>query len=206
MTTRPAISSSVTRFLVILALLIGACGGGNAAGDNDTETTSEAASVQETSDDAGAPDTTMDAEPGEDDEPAPGENSATISFAGETYRFAIVDGSGSCDPAMLDGSFLRALLTRVDDSGQVVAIDDPDQPALVEHVQIAVGTEEGVGERIINGYFGEAPWEAGEDGNDESSIDSITKEGNRAEGTATFLNTDSGEVVEGTFEVTCAGE
>lgn len=201
MATRLPHSSTATRLLVILSLLLAACGGGDDASD-DTATMS---GQEDTSSNGGSTEPTPAEEEDDSDDAAPSETGATITMGGETYRFALGDSS-SCEPNMFDGVFLHALLDRVDDSGQAVAIDDPDLPEGHEHVQIAVGTEEGVGQKIISGYFGGAQWEAGEDGNEESSIDSISKEGNRAEGSATFLNLQTGEIVEGTFDVTCAGD
>lgn len=206
--TRPFRSGTTARvasILCALTLLIAACGDE----DGDGDAGPAPASGEDTADGTTATPSESEAEPEESTEadqetsgssPDAGESTAVLTVGDETFMFAVVDDGGSCTPDFLGGH--RAILTRVDENGEPVEI--PDLEGFTEVVDIVV-SEDGEIEGVIGGNFGGTAWSAGEDGNEESSIDSVSIDGVRAEGTATFVN-EEGDIAEGTFEVTCAEE
>lgn len=195
--TRPASIRMTTCLLLALTLLLAACGGDD-GGTADLATTTRADPATEPTVAENEPEEiTQTTEESSESGLQATETMAVVTIGGETFNFAIVDDGGSCNPDLF--GVYRALLTRVDDDGEPV--EWPDQPGFTEGIDIVV-PHEGEAQMVILGYFDGMEWSAGEDGNDESSIDSATVDGTRAEGTATFVN-ESGETAEGTFEVVC---
>jgi hypothetical protein len=182
-------------------VVLGACGGGSAGDEVDqTTNTTTVESVQagstatsETSENNG---TSVD-EDNSAQPTAPSRSSGTITVAGVTYLFAVVDDGGTCDPNFFGG--FRAILTHVDEEGNLIEM--PDLPGFTEGIDVSLRGQ-GSTEGVILGNFGGAEWYAGDDGYEESRLVSVVIDGARAEGTATFVNGD-GEVADGSFEVTC---
>lgn len=201
--------STIFQISLVLSLLLAACGGngdGGDAGDSgDADAGTTTAPAEDTTANETPTTTAASSEGSSEGDPAGSETGATVTVGDETYVFALADDRGYCNPNMFDGSFLDAQLARVDEEGQAVEIDEADVPAGTEHIRISVGTDE-VAQKIISGYFGGADWEAGESDDHAGDIHSITREGNRVEGTATFFNHRTEETFEGSFEVFCAGE
>jgi hypothetical protein len=193
-------SSGPFRVLIALAVVLSACGAGSAGDEVDqTTNTSAVDSVQagstatsETTEDTGTVD-----EDSSDQPTAPSRSSGTITVAGVTYLFAVVDDGGTCDPNFFGG--FRAILTHVDEDGG--PIEMPDQPGFTEGIDVSLRGQDST-EGVILGSFGGVDWYAGDDGYEESRLVSVVIDGTRAEGTATFVTGD-GEVVDGSFEVTC---
>lgn len=201
--TRHTGAGSAFRVLGAFALVLAACGGGG-TGDDDQAATTAAVASPETTVQAPEPTTTTEAtqdtgDAEEDSTAQPttsGRGSGSITVGGETYLFAVVDDEGSCDPDLFGVGF-SAVLTRVDQDGNPIEMQD--RPGSTEGVTVALPFEADTG-GVIGGNFAGTAWSAGLD--EESSIDSASIDGPRAEGTATFVTGD-GEVVQGTFEVTC---
>lgn len=202
--TRTGPSARAVRFLSVAALLVGACGGGDSSAGPDSTTsggdgTTTEATTAETAPEGTTPDeSTEPSEVSNDSGFERAETMAVLTLGGDTYTFAIVDDGGSCNPDLF--GIYRALLTRIDENGEPVEM--PDLEGFTEGIDIVLANQ-GEAQTVIFGNFGGMAWSAGEDGNEESSIDSSSVDGPRAEGTATFIN-ESGETVEGSFEVMCA--
>lgn len=201
--TRPGTPARSLRVLSILVLLIAACGGGDSGNDPDPTTNGDGTIGGGSTTEA----TVGEVEPEEPTQSTQGNSesgleaaatTAVLTFGGDIYTFAIVDDSGSCDPDRF-GVGLQAMLTHVDENGEPVETPDDGR---TEGIIIGL-PKEGEG-GVIAGNFGGAVWSAGEDQHEASSIDSVTFDGARVDGSATYMNVETGEAVEGTFEVTCA--
>lgn len=177
---------------VVLLLLLTSCGGeaaevdGGGPESTDSDATQTAVSEPEqpaTTDKSGS--AYLDT------------NSAMVVLAGETYRFARVEG-GTCDPDFF--GVYRAFLARVDDRGQ--PIENKNAPGFPEGITISLSLTD-QNDYAAGGEFGGTVWVAGRGGNLESDTGSYSVNGASAHGTLSFVNSD-GEVVEATFEVLCS--
>lgn len=182
----------------VVVLVVAACGGG--AADDSTlppqveSATTPADSEPSETTQASEETTTSSAEGAA--EPVT-ESAATVTIGSAIYHFAVLDEGGSCDPDFLGG--MRALMTRVDESGNAVASSESGG---TDGITITAAPPDiGVIALSADGMN----WSAGGDGNDDSSIDSVTKDGNQVEGTATFVSDGAEGPTQGTFEATCVG-
>lgn len=186
---------------VLLATLIAGCGG--SGGSADATTPAEATAPAETtvSDPSAAesePITTTTAgqatetTAGDGGTTLSGETSGTLDLDGETYTFGLSE-LASCDTERL-GSFYEAQLAHVDDSGE---------PIGEEGIWIILPLTD-QGDITISAFVAGITWTAGEGTGAGFPGDTHTVDGQRAEGTLTFV-TAAGAEAEGNFEVFCAG-
>lgn len=140
------------------------------------------------------------------------DDEATIIVGGKTFLFG--EGpSDICDPDWQgQGMWFRADLRRVDENGDPIEIPGREGST---NTAIFVFDHEGSGgaEDLTNIYFfgdidssGDTEWWASHLSHEGSGVDSVTLEGNRAHGTATFVSSEGDGPVSGTFEVTCAND
>lgn len=169
-----------------LMVTVAACGGTTgegADGDPPATPTNDDADTAST----GAQASTTTSSAGEDNSAAgPTESSGTVTIGDATYNVVIGD-DGRCDSNYLGG--FQAFMRQIDSAGALQ----------VGGVTISVNEQ---GDGLIAGDLDGVQWEAGTAA-DSGTIDSVDINGDRARGTATFANSDTGEFVEGTFEVTC---
>lgn len=131
---------------------------------------------------------------------------ATVTVGDEVFFFAQVDENGNfddngdCDPEFFGVQF-RAILRRVDEQGENVLMEDTGD--LVGYQVVTFGfTDVGPDEWIIAMSGSWQAWSATGNG----IVDSVTIDGNKASGTATFVDTEGpGQPTQGTFEVVCVG-
>lgn len=197
----------VHRLLVVfmtIALVSAACGG-QAETDDGPDTPASGSEPTDPTE-ADGPGTTIPADmttTGSSEDPAemPTESTATVSVGDATYAFAVLDEGGRCDPDYLGGT--RASMTRVDESRNPVASSEPGGTDGITMVVAPESVGENLG--LIAFHADGVNWSAGGDGNEDSSIDSVIKDGNHVEGTATFVSDGAAGPIQGTFEVTCVG-
>lgn len=195
---RPGTPARAVRILSVLALVIAACGGGDSGNDPDPTTIGDGSTTETTVGEAEPEEPTQPTQGSSEPDLGAAETMAVLTIGGDTYTFAIID-EGFCDPDRFGVGFM-AMLDHVDENGEPVEPTDLVTPG------ISMGLPHEGEEGVIAGNFGGTVWSAGEDQYEASSIDSVMFDGARADGTATFVNDETGEAVEGTFEVTCAEE
>lgn len=208
--------------VVLLGLVLGACGGSDESeADAPTSTTQvETDGSESTTSTAIEPtdpkdDTTTTTGLSEDtgglnsDNPRTDVSHATVVVGDEVFHFAQVnetgqfDENGVCDPAFLGVQF-KAILLRIDDQGASVPMENTGDLVMYQGATFAftdVGPEEWI-VAIPDMWQAAIPFGGG-------SVDSVTIDGNTAKGTATFVNLAEdgpGEnATEGSFEVVCVG-
>lgn len=172
------------RSLVVPVVLLTACGSDDASVTDQTDGSPEASS-----------DTTAPSSTDSPTETGAGSSRATVTVGDESYEFAVVDDEGSCAVA---GGF-SATFYLVDGQGQPVAGEDEAIAGILPEARMSLSSEElgGAPGSVIVLSAGEG-WVA-----EAGGVESLTIDGNHAEGTATFTSMESGELVSGTFEATC---
>jgi hypothetical protein len=211
--------------VVAVALVAAACGGSSDSSQNTPTTQSQDGQTDEQTSgsttsapksDSGQSDgTTSTAESGEtsggsgtsdSDHPRADVSHATVTVGDEVFYFAQVDENGNfddngdCDPEFLGLQF-RAILRRVDEQGKNVLMGDTGD--LVGYQGVSVGfTDAGPDEWFIAMTGSWQAWSVAGNG----TVDSVTIDGNKASGTATFVDVEGdGQPTGGTFEVVCVG-
>jgi hypothetical protein len=136
---------------------------------------------------------------------------ATIVVGGETFWFT-QGPSDICTPDWQgQGMWFRADLRRVDENGDPIEVPGMEgiNPAyfVFDH-EGSGGPEDQTGIYFFGGVdsSGDAEWGASHLSENGSDVDSVTLDGNRAYGTATFVSSDGDGPVSGTFEVICADD
>lgn len=190
--------------LIFVAMITAACGGDATTETTDgepvgaaTSTTAPAASNEDSPATTSVPTSTTATE-GDDSGDTRDfftESGAIVTIGDETYEFRLTE-TGTCDPDYF-GTF-RAILTRVDDTG--APMENPELPGFTQGIEISVTTG---GEGLVGGNLDGVAWTAFREQDEDSGIDSVQIEDDRASGTATFVSEDGDGPVEGTFEVAC---
>ena len=200
--------------LLATAVALAACGGSDdgaapAAGPDAPEvpTTVASGSGEEEPTETSAP--AGDSESG--GAPAVDGDQGTITVGGETFLFG--EGNGICTPDWQgQGMWFRADLGRVDEDGdpiEVPGMPDSINPAyfVFDHEGSRDAEDQtGIYFFGVVGSSGDTEWGASHLAENGSGVDSVTLDGNRAHGTATFVSSDGDGPVSGTFEVICADD
>lgn len=193
------------RLAIVLttAMVLVACGGGGE--DPVAETTPEAPA-----EDTGTPDEATNAPETDDDEEQAAtstetdESYARVTIDGTTYEFGEYGPGTTCNPDFFGGFFA---VLRTEDVTGVFEIENAPDGAMTAGMNVnADGTELGLEADPEQEEF----WPAVEEGS--SFVESFTKEGNRAVGTISFIDTEVAfdaslfplDPILAEFEVVCA--
>lgn len=198
---------------VFIALIAAACGGGDSdtgeSGTTDAPVTTTAAPA--------APQTTAIADTTEapqPDEPAPagseasGESTATVTIDGVSYEFGANGPAATCDPTFFGGFF--AVLYSPDLSDNFAVELWKEGTGDGEQVSGATMNVDAGGETLDLEADPEMSWPAAEAGT--SYVSEFNYDGNRAEGTIYFINSEVAydaslaplDAIVAEFEVVCA--
>ena len=197
--------AAATIVVLLLASTLSACGGSDTesetdAGPETTATESQATVPPETT----APEPATTTEPTEQ-QPASeaGVSTATVTIAGETYTFGSTGFMiEDCNPNFFGG--VQVILQMVDENGQGMVIEDQIRPVSItlipddpDSTAVNVPTTDPDREWVADSSSLNVQG---------SQVDDWSVDGNRIEGTATFVSTAGEGPEQGTFDVTCAEE
>lgn len=191
-----------------ILMVVSACGSSDESGDGTeatattgSATTAQGGSVTTATPTTAAPATTQPA--GEGD--ASGVSTATVSIAGETYRFQETGFiTETCDTNFFGGA--QVILIMVDENGEPIVVDS--QTSTLSIVLIPEDVDDTPATVNLGTMDADRDWIADPESLvvEGTQVDSWSIDGNRIEGTATFASTAGEGPTQGTFEVTCAGE
>lgn len=197
-------------FIVVVAvgLLAAACGGSSDDGDaSDTGAsvaTTAASAVTDTTETPGS----TDAPQSDEQTSEAGESAATVTIDGVAYEFGANGPAATCEPDFFGGFFAVLVSTDLTANFSVELWNEGAGDG--EQVSNATMLVEADGEILDLAANPESSWPAAEAGS--SYIDTFTYEGNRANGTIYFINTEVAynadlaplDPIVGEFEIVCA--
>ena len=220
-TANPGVAEHRTRRIVVLAVVLAACGG-----SSGTATTGAGGEAGTPGGD-GAVTTAVpqpvgsEAEPlaGEDEAPAPSGdtvNTGSVTIDDTTWEFDATPGAlKRCDPDFF-GAFW-VIGESPDGDGVTILLPPTDDPNFEDPPSVRVKVNDGGPDFTADPSILETGDYDTVISEGDSQVDSYTVDGNTASGTATFVDeqaifaalggaADDPEPVRGSFEVTCAGE